>query len=199
MIGPYEFPLKLVWTNGARSFSLDQHWSIECSSLKKLAKIGSKIGWKLANNQQLTYRVISEGVFCGKFAEILRKFVDIRKEYIPRGPKDQKNSRFRSRLKISIEKWKFRASHPPRPYFFVGEIETSRLKFSSEIKNFDRDQKFRSRSNFFDRWALWVLLRQERVRKFCGKFAEISRNFAENFRQWPLPERPQKWIAEASG
>ena len=27
------------------------------------------------------------------------------------------------------------------------------------------------------------LLRQERVRKFCGKFAEISRKFAENFLQ----------------
>ena len=36
MIGPYEFPPKLVWTNGAQkfseSFSLDRHWSIECSS-----------------------------------------------------------------------------------------------------------------------------------------------------------------------
>ena len=29
----------------------------------------------------------------------------------------------------------------------------------------------------------YVLLRQERVRKFCGKFAEISRKFAENFLQ----------------
>ena len=48
----------------------------------------------------------------------------------------------------------FRASRPPRPYF-CGGIETSRLKCSSGIKNFDRDQKFRSRSNFFDRWALW--------------------------------------------
>ena len=26
----------------------------------------------------------------------------------------------------------------------------------------------------------YVLLRQERVRKFCGKFAEILRKFAEN-------------------
>ena len=38
MIGPYEVPLKFVWTNGAQSslesFSLDQYWSIECSSLK---------------------------------------------------------------------------------------------------------------------------------------------------------------------
>ena len=72
----------------------------------------------------------------------------------PRGPKDQNNSRFRSRLKISSENEIFRASHPPRLYF-CGEIETSRLKFSSGIKNIDRDWKFRSRSNFFDRWALW--------------------------------------------
>ena len=72
----------------------------------------------------------------------------------PRGPKDQKNSRFRSRLKISIENEIFeRATH--RGPIFCGEIEASRSKFSSEIKNFDRDQKFRSRSNFFDRWALW--------------------------------------------
>ena len=55
-----------------------------------------------------------------------------------RGPKDQKNSRFRSRLKISIENEIFeRATH--RGPIFCGEIETSRLKFSSEIKNFDRD------------------------------------------------------------
>ena len=67
------------------------------------------------------------------------------------------------KFEISIEienfdrEWNFRASHPLRPYF-CGEIETSRLKFSSEIKYFDRDWKFRSRSNVFDRWALWALL-----------------------------------------
>ena len=56
----------------------------------------------------------------------------------PRGPKDQKKSRFRSRLKISIENEIFeRATH--RSPIFCGEIETSRLKCSSEIKNFDRD------------------------------------------------------------
>ena len=77
-------------------------------------------------------------------------------DVIPRGPKDQNNSRFRSRLKISIENEIFeRATH--RGPIFCGEIETSRLKFLSEIKNFDRDQKFQSRSNFFDRWALWVV------------------------------------------
>ena len=70
----------------------------------------------------------------------------------PRGPKDQKNSRCRSGLKISSENEIFeRATH--RGPIFCGEIETSRLKFSSEIKNFDRDQKFRSGSNFFDRWV----------------------------------------------
>ena len=61
----------------------------------------------------------------------------------PRGPKDQKNSRFRSRLKISIENEIFeRATH--RGPFFCGEIETSRLKYSIEIKNFDRDLFFLS-------------------------------------------------------
>ena len=74
---------------------------------------------------------------------------------LPRGPKDQKNSRFRAGLKISSENEIFeRATH--RGPIFCGEIETSRLKFSSEIKNFDRDRNFRSGSNFFDRWALWV-------------------------------------------
>ena len=67
----------------------------------------------------------------------------------PRGPKDQKKSRFRSRLKISIENEIFeRATH--RGPIFYGEIETSRLKFSSskiqtisiEIEIFDRDQFF---------------------------------------------------------
>ena len=63
---------------------------------------------------------------------------------VPRGPKDQNNSRFRSRLKISIENEIFeRATH--RGPIFCGEIEASRLKFSIEIKisieieNFDRD------------------------------------------------------------
>ena len=59
----------------------------------------------------------------------------------PRGPKDQKNSRFRARLKISSENEIFeRAVH--RGPIFCGEIESSRLKISIEIKNFDRDQKF---------------------------------------------------------
>ena len=55
---------------------------------------------------------------------------------------------FSQRLKISIENEIFeRATH--RGPIFCGEIETSRLKFSSEIKNFeieirnfDRDQTF---------------------------------------------------------
>ena len=34
------------------------------------------------------------------------------------------------------------------------------------------------------------------VRKGCGDSAEISRKFAEHSLQWPLPERPHKWIAE---
>ena len=73
----------------------------------------------------------------------------------PRGPKDQEISRFRAGLKMSSENEIFeRATH--RGPIFCGEIETSRLKISSEIENSDRDPKFRSGSNFFDRWALWV-------------------------------------------
>ena len=57
---------------------------------------------------------------------------------LPRGPKDQKNSRFRSRLKISIENEIFeRATH--RGPIFCGENR------DVEIKNFERDQTFRSR------------------------------------------------------
>ena len=81
-----------------------------------------------------------------KTGHCLRLWVQGAKGGVPRGPKDQKNSRFRSRLKNFDREWNFRASHPPRPYFFCGEIETSRLKFSSVVKNFDRDWKFRSRS-----------------------------------------------------
>ena len=55
---------------------------------------------------------------------------------------------------------KFSSEPPTAALFFCGEIETSRLKFSSEIENFDRDQKFRSGSNFFDRWALWEYSRR---------------------------------------
>ena len=81
------------------------------------------------------------------------------KKNIRNAPPTQRAQRSK-KFEISIEienfdrEWNFWASHPPRP-FFCGEIETSRLKISSEIKNFDRDWKFRSRSNFFDRWALW--------------------------------------------
>ena len=73
----------------------------------------------------------------------------------PRGPKDQKNSRFRARLNISSENEIFeRATH--RGPIFCWENETSRLKFSSlKIEFFDRYWKNRARLNFFVRWALW--------------------------------------------
>ena len=55
-----------------------------------------------------------------------------------RAQRSKNISRFRSRLKISIENEIFeRATH--RGPIFCGEIETSRLKISSEIENFDRD------------------------------------------------------------
>ena len=76
---------------------------------------------------------------------------------VPRGPKDQKNSRFRARLKISSEIEIFECATHRSP-IFCGEIDTLRLKFSIGIENFDRDWKFRSGLNFFDRWALWVPL-----------------------------------------
>ena len=99
--------------------------------------------------------------------EVLKKF-DPLPPTLPRGPKDRKNSRFRSGLKISSENEIFeRATH--RGPIFCGEIETSRLKFSSEIKNVERDQKFRSGSNFFNRWALWVS-----VPPRCLDLAKIS-------------------------
>ena len=69
------------------------------------------------------------------------------------GPKIQKFADLGPGIEISIENEIFeRATH--RGPILSGEIETSRLKFSSEIKNFDRDQKIRSGSNCFDRWAV---------------------------------------------
>ena len=57
----------------------------------------------------------------------------------PRGPKDQKNSRFRSRLKISIENEIFERATHRGPIFCGGNR-------GIEIKNFElKDQKFRSR------------------------------------------------------
>ena len=41
------------------------------------------------------------------------------------------------------------SSEPPTAALFCGEVETSRLKFSSEIKKFDRDWKFSSKIEFF--------------------------------------------------
>ena len=84
----------------------------------------------------------------------------------PRGPKDQKKSRFRARLKISSENET--SSEPPTAaLFFCGEFETSRLKFSSEIKNFDRDWKFRARSNFLIVGPSGFVAFQTRVACFC--------------------------------
>ena len=54
-----------------------------------------------------------------------------------------------SEIEIFEWDWKFRASHPPRPYF-CGEFETSRLKFSSGIKKFDIE-------NFERDWIFWSL------------------------------------------
>ena len=56
----------------------------------------------------------------------------------PRGPKDQNNSRFRSRLKISIENEIFERANHRSPIFCGGNRDI-------EIKIFERDQKFRSR------------------------------------------------------
>ena len=70
-----------------------------------------------------------------------------RSQEVPRGPKDQKNSRFRSGLKISSENEIFeRATH--RGPIFVGKSRRrdrnfrARSKISIETKNFDRDQTF---------------------------------------------------------
>ena len=93
----------------------------------------------------------------------------------PQRAQRSKKFEIRSRLKISIENEIFeRATH--RGPTFCGEIKTSRLTFSSEIKNFDRDWKFRSRSNFFYRWALWVL------NKECS--AQIAQNIPHQGIVW---------------
>ena len=65
-----------------------------------------------------------------------------------RGPKRSKKSRFRVRLKISSENEIFERATHRGPIFFCGEFETSRLKFSSEIKIFNRDWQFRARLKF---------------------------------------------------
>ena len=84
---------------------------------------------------------------CFRAPQPWRKTAPLKRHIKRSMTKDQKNSRFRSRLKISIENEIFeRATH--RGPIFCGEVETSRLKFSSEIKNIDRDWNFRSRSNF---------------------------------------------------
>ena len=65
-----------------------------------------------------------------------------------REPKDQTNSRFRARLEISSENEIFeRATHHGPCFFFVGEIETSRLEFSSEI---NQKQKISPKRKFWD-------------------------------------------------
>ena len=56
----------------------------------------------------------------------------------PEGPKIKKNRDFDRDWKFRL-RMKFSSEPPTAALFFVGEIETSRLKFSSGIKNFDRD------------------------------------------------------------
>ena len=109
---------------------------------------------------------------------------------IPEAPRIKKFSRFRSRLKISIENEIFeRATH--RGSIFSGEVETSRLKFSSAIKNFDRDRKFRSRSIFFDRWALWDWRVQGNPLTLCQAFANPLPTFSANPSPTPSFRGPQ--------
>ena len=74
----------------------------------------------LENNRKET-----KGRFCkrGGFGECA---------LVPRGPKDQKKIEISSEIEIFE-----RTSH--RGPIFCGEIETSRLQFSSEIKSFDGD------------------------------------------------------------
>ena len=100
---------------------------------------------------------------------------------LPKGPKDQKKFEISSEIENSSEIEIFEpATH--RGPIFCGEIETSRLKFLSEIKNFDRDQIFRSRSNIFDRWALWVS-----IPRYCNTIAAIPHIARYFFREVPCP------------
>ena len=92
----------------------------------------------------------------------------------PRGPKDQKNSRFRARLKISSENEIFERATHCSPFFVCGEIETSRLKISSEILN------------FFDRWALWAHLLHPDLRQpnVCVIGVNACSEFARNLEEF---------------
>ena len=62
----------------------------------------------------------------------------------PKGPNLEKNQD----LEIFKRAWNFQASHPPNPYFFVGNSggqywkSQARLKFSSESENFKRSWIF---------------------------------------------------------
>ena len=49
---------------------------------------------------------------------------------------------------------KFSSEPPTAALFLWGNRDV-------EIEIFERDQKFRSGANFFDRWALWVRNRTE--------------------------------------
>ena len=85
-------------------------------------------------------------------------------------------------ISIGIEnferEWNFRASHPPRPYFLWGNRDV-------EIEIFERDQKFRSRSNisigikFF--WSLGPLGGGQTG---AGPQVEENMVFLDPFRCW---------------
>ena len=97
----------------------------------------------------------------------------------------------------------FSSAPPTAALVFVGEIETSRLKFSSEINNFDRDSKFRSRSIFFDPWALWVEIpenSQQLLPVLVLKFGDVSalQCCTGDFKARSLQPQSHWWTATVS-
>ena len=68
--------------------------------------------------------------------------------FLPQRAQRSKKFEISSEIANFEREWKFLASHPPRPYFFVGISRhrdlkiRSRLKLSIEIENFERDQFF---------------------------------------------------------
>ena len=94
----------------------------------------------------------------GVFEVFLGVFGKTKEKKDREGPKDWKKSRSPSGIEIFNRDWNFQASHQPNPYFLWGILKVrdwkfqSRLIFSIEIENFNRDWFF----SIFGPLGIWI-------------------------------------------
>ena len=116
-------------------------------SLRRLCAICLQLAWGTYRSQKCainSLRTRTSGGLLGWVSRGSHQNIHVRiSPLFHVSQRAQRSKKFE--ISIGIEnferEWNFRASHPPRPYFLWGNRDV-------EIEIFERDQKFRSRSNF---------------------------------------------------